>query len=151
VHVPSDTYLKGTEAIEPVLKKMVKAGRIRYLPLRTVPYPDMPKVLAEADIVLDQFAIGSYGVAAVEGLAAGRLVIGHVRPEVRQRVLADTGWALPIVESTAATLEQVIEGLLADESAWQEQTLLGPAFVDDVHDGRRSAAVLDEFLLAPTS
>lgn len=148
VHVPSDTYLKGTEAIEPVLERMVEAGRIRYRPLRSVPHPDMPSVLAEADIVLDQFAIGSYGVAAVEALAAGRLVIGHVRPEVRHRVLADTGWHLPIVEGTLATLEQVIKDLLDDPSRWQKQALLGPGFVDAVHDGRRSAAILDEFLLS---
>lgn len=150
VHVPSDTYLKGTEAIEPVLHRLVEAGRIRYRPLRSVPYQDMPVVLAEADIVLDQFAIGSYGVAAVEALATGRVVIGHVRPEVRHRVMADTGWSLPIVESTPATLEQVIEGLLADVSAWRDRALLGPAFVDDVHDGRRSAAILKDFLVAPT-
>jgi glycosyltransferase involved in cell wall biosynthesis len=141
--------MKGTEAIEPVLERLVRAGRIRYRPLRNVPNQDMPSVLAEADIMLDQFAIGSYGVAAVEALAAGRVVIGHVRPEVRHRVQQDTGWSLPIVEGTPATLEQVIEALLADRSAWQDQALLGPAFVQDVHDGRRSAAILDDFLLAP--
>jgi hypothetical protein len=151
VHVPSSAHMKGTEAIEPVLERLVRAGRIRYRPLRHVPNQDMPAVLAEADIMLDQFAIGSYGVAAVEALAAGRVVIGHVRPEVRHRVQQDTGWSLPIVEGTPATLEQVIEALLADRSAWQDQALLGPAFVQDVHDGRRSAAVLDDFLLAPTA
>lgn len=83
--------MKGTEAIESVLKRLVEAGRIRYRPLRSVPHGDMPSVLAEADIVLDQFAVGSYGVAAVEALATGRVVVGHVRPEVRHRVLADTG------------------------------------------------------------
>jgi hypothetical protein len=146
VHVPSDTYMKGTEAIEPVLHQMVEAGRIRYRPLRSVPHRDMPSVLAGADIVLDQFAMGSYGVAAVEALATGRLVVGHVRPEVRHRVMGDTGWSLPIVESTPATLEQVIEELLADVSTWQDRALLGPAFVDDVHDGSRSAAILSDFL-----
>lgn len=151
VHVPSSVYMKGTEAIEPVLERLVEAGRIRYRPLRRVPNQDMPSVLAGADIVLDQFAIGSYGAAAVEALAAGRVVIGHVRPEVRHRVLQDTGTSLPVVEGTPATLELVIEGLLADVPAWQDQALLGPLFVDDVHDGRRSAAVLDDFLLAPAT
>jgi len=150
VHVPSSTRMKGTEAIEPVLNQLVKNGRIRYRPLRNVPQDDMPSVFAGADIVLDQFAIGSYGVAAVEALAAGRLVVGHVRPEVRHRVLQDTGWSLPIVESTPRDLEQVLDGLLGDPTGWQAQSLLGPAFVDDVHDGRRSAALLDDFLLAPT-
>ena len=149
VHVPSSTRMKGTELIEPLLKKLVKVGRIRYRPLRNVPREDMPSVFGEADIVLDQFAVGSYGVAAVEAMATGRVVVGHVRPEVRQRVLQETGWSLPIVESTSATLEQVIEELLGDVSRWQEQALLGPAFVDDVHDGVRSAAILDDFLLAP--
>ena len=151
VHVPSSTHMKGTEAIEPVLERLAAVGRVRYRPLRDVPQEDMPTVFAEADIVLDQFAVGSYGVAAVEALATGRVVIGHVRPEVRHRVLQDTGWSLPIVESTPRTLEQVIGELLDDRDSWQEQALLGPAFVDDVHDGRRSAAVLDDFLLAPHS
>lgn len=52
------------------------------------------------------------------------------------------------MESSPAKLGQVIEALLGDVSTWHDQALLGPAFVDDVHDGRRAAAILDDFLLA---
>ena len=54
-------------------------GLVDYTPLRDVPWSEMPGVIASADIVLDQFALGGYGVAAVEAMASGRAVVGHVR------------------------------------------------------------------------
>ena len=146
VHVPSHSLLKGTERIEPTLFRLAEAGRLDYAPLRDIPQERMPAVIAEADVVLDQFALGSYGVAAVEAMAAGRLVVGHVRPEVRARVKAATGRDLPILQARAAELEDVLGQLFSDHDAWAEQAARGPLFVDDVHDGRLASRVLADYL-----
>jgi hypothetical protein len=146
LHVPSDAFMKGTEQIEPALHRLADAGRISYTPVRGVPQQEMPALIASADIVLDQFALGSYGVAAVEAMATGRAVVGHVRPEVRAHVLATTGHALPIVQSRAADVEATILGLLDDVDGWQESAEAGRRFALDVHDGWLSAQVLREFV-----
>lgn len=146
VHVPSDSFLKGTEQIEPVLHRLAERGLIAYEPVRGVPQERMPQVVAGADVVLDQFALGSYGVAAVEAMAAGRAVVGHVRDEVRGHVLAATGHALPIIQSRAGEIEDVLVGLAEDRSLIAEAAAEGPVFVSAVHDGRMSASVLADFL-----
>jgi len=142
VHAPSHTRIKGTELIEPVVERLAEKGLIDYRRITGVANADMPALFAQADVVLDQFVLGSYGVAACEGLAAARVVVGHVADRVRERVGED----LPIVEATAQTVGEVLERI-CDERDWAcERAAAGLDFVRRVHDGRRSAAVLAPFL-----
>lgn len=148
-HVPSKAAIKGTPLIEPVLERLVAEGRVTFERVSGVPAEQMPAVYATADIVLDQFRLGSYGVAACEAMASGCVVVGHVAPFVRGAVREATGWDLPIVEATPETLEAVL-GRLADDPAERERLGdLGRQFVDEVHSGPRSARILlDSWVLA---
>ena len=141
-HVPSKSVIKGTPLIEPVLSVLDDEGLVQYSPISGVPSAKMPEVYGAADIVLDQFRLGSYGVAACEAMAAGCVVVGHVVPFVREHVAAVTGQKLPIVEATPDTLEQVLRELIADPQRRAELIAAGASFVRNVHDGRMSAAVL---------
>ena len=100
----------------------------------------------DADIVLDQFALGSYGVLATQAMALGRVVVGHVIDEVREHVLEATGEPLPIIEADPDTLTKVIRGLLSDRAAARQAATLGPQFVAAVHSGPLSAGILAEVL-----
>jgi hypothetical protein len=129
---------------------MIEAGDVEYSLVSGVSSERMPGVIADADIVLDQFRLGSYGVAACEAMAAGRLVVGHVRPAVRVRIQAETGLPLPIVEATPDTLHDVIRDLLRDRDHARELAAAGPPFVAAVHSGARSAAVLIDGWIDPS-
>lgn len=150
VHAPSNPIVKGTDLIEPVLARLAAEGLIRYERISGVLSADMPAAFARADIVLDQFRLGDYGVAACEALAAGRVVIGNVTPAVRDHVRSATGRDLPIVQADIAGLEGVIRGLIADRDGTRKIAAVGPEFVRAVHDGARSAEVLRPFLTAGT-
>lgn len=143
VHAPTQRWLKGTERIEPMLRRLSEEGVIDYRPIVGVPHSSMPAVYAEADIVLDQFLLGSYGVAACEALAAGRLVMGHVDAATRARVVELSGCELPIVEATVDSLEAELRSAAGEPERAREA---GPAFVAAVHDGRASASALAAFL-----
>lgn len=147
VHAPSHTRLKGTELIEPIVEGLAEKGLLDYRRIAGVANADMPAVFAEADVVLDQFVLGSYGVAACEGLAAGRVVLGHVADPVRRRVLEAVGEDVPIIEATVDTLGQVLERICEERPWAQERAAAGVDFVRQVHDGRHSARVLAPFLL----
>ncbi|MBE7699548.1 hypothetical protein H9623_04400 [Oerskovia sp. Sa1BUA8] len=149
VHVPSSGVIKGTSLIEPVLADLESRGLIEYRAVHGVPSAEMPAIYRGADIVLDQFRIGSYGVAACEAMAAGRVVVSHVDEQVRGHVRGVTGGEVPIVEATVETLEGVILGLLEDREGAREVAARGPGFVRDVHDGRASARALAGFLGVP--
>ncbi|NYG07638.1 hypothetical protein BJ986_002125 [Phycicoccus badiiscoriae] len=148
VHVPSHRQVKGTALIEPAVLELARRGLIDYTPLHDVAWAEMPAVIASADIVLDQFALGGYGVAAVEAMASGRAVVGHVRPDVRAHVQAVTGRVLPVVQSRAADVADVLMELVQDRDRWLAVARQGAEFASCVHDGRLSAEVLRTFLLS---
>lgn len=142
IHISSSAVQKGSHHIGPALGPLIDADEIGYDLVSGVSSESMPAVIGGADIVLDQFRIGSYGVAACEAMAAGRIVVGHVLPQVREHILAETGLALPIVEATPDTLRAVVTELLADRPRARAIAESGPPYVDAVHSGRRSAEVL---------
>lgn len=144
IHASSNPLQKGSDHIEPALASLVESGELEYSLIPPTPSAQMPDVFAGADIVLDQFRLGSYGVAACEAMAAGRIVVGHVLPQVRERVKQDTGLRLPIIEATPDTLSQVIAGLIAEPRTAQAVAAEGPKFVATVHAGAASARVLTE-------
>lgn len=147
-HAPSNSPMKGSDLVDPVAQALADKGVIEYRRVEGVPPADMPAVYQDADIVLDQFRLGSYGVAACEAMAAGRVVVGHITDEVRARVRQSSGRDLPIVEATPQTLEEVLLALVADRDSAAEQAMAGADFAAEIHDGRRSAAVLAAFVSA---
>ncbi|MDI6023766.1 hypothetical protein QBL02_09420 [Leucobacter sp. UT-8R-CII-1-4] len=142
IHVSSDPLQKGSDRIAPALQPLIDADRIDYKTISGVPSAEMPAVLAAADIVLDQFRLGSYGVAACEAMASGRVVVGHVLPSVRERIRQETGFDLPVVEATLDTLHATVEGLLADPDRARITAHLGQEYVKSLHNGEASARAL---------
>lgn len=145
-YVPSNSPMKGDPRIDEMLTELADEGLIEYRRLQGIPSTRMPDVYRGADIVLDQFRLGDYGVAACEAMAAGRLVIGHVHPDVRATVREQTGLDLPIIETRVNEVETRLREILRDPSAWSAVAAAGPVYVDRVHDGRMSATALGTFL-----
>ncbi|MGF2948498.1 glycosyltransferase [Microbacterium alcoholitolerans] len=146
LHAPSDAGLKGTELIRDTLERMHGAGLITLRMPGRLPADRVPAEVARADIVLDQFSLGIYGVAACEAMAAGRVVVSHVSAFVRDRVVEETGLDLPIIEATAAQVEERILEVIADRERFRSIARSGVQFVRRIHDGSQSAAKLAPFL-----
>lgn len=146
VHAPSNRGLKGTELITDALTTLDAEGVIEYREITGVPAAQMVRLYSEADIVVDQFVLGEYGVAACEAMAAGRVVVSHFAERHRAFVEQAAGMRLPIVESGAHEVADVIRRVLEERDAHREIAATGPAFVRALHDGRLSARVLAPFL-----
>ncbi|KJQ53664.1 glycosyltransferase [Microbacterium sp. SA39] len=143
VHAPSVSAVKGTALILPALERLAAEGIITLELVSGIPSEAMPRIFAGADVVIDQMRIGSYGVAAVEAMAAGCVVVGHVAADVRKSIARHTGEELPIVEATADTIEEELRRLAAEPSL-ADRRAIGQAFVAHVHDGRLAARVLTQ-------
>lgn len=150
IHASSNPIAKGSDHIAPALAPLLQADALSYELISRTPPSEMPRVFAEADIVLDQFRLGSYGVAACEAMAAGRVVVGHVLPFVRERVEQDFGISLPILEATPDTLADVVAGLIADPERARSLAAAGPEFVRTVHGGEPSARALIDGWISPS-
>ncbi len=147
LHTPSRLAIKGSHLIRDRVGELAENGVISYSEISGVPSSQIRAEVHAADIVLDQFRLGSYGVAACEAMAAGRVVVGHVSEKVRSFILAETGLELPIAEATPATIGTVLADLAADPERIAEVGAAGQRFVRLVHDGRMSASVLDRHWL----
>lgn len=146
LHAPSRAATKGSARIDEVLGRLEAEGLVRYRRLSGVRPERMPREIAGVDIVVEQVGLGLYGVFAAEAMAAGRLVIGQVGDVVRDRVRAATGLEVPTVEAGADHLEAAVRAALNDRDAARAVAAAGPAYVADVHDGRRAAAALAPWL-----
>lgn len=142
VHVASNPFLTGTDLIEPVVRELHERGLIEYRRLESVSPDRLPAVLREADVVLDHFLLGSYGVLSCQAMAAGRITVCHVGARTRERI----GTPLPILQATPDTLGEVLERVVADRRWALEAAAAGPDFVREFHDGRMSARILADFL-----
>ena len=144
LHAPSNARLKGSELAEPVLRALDDEGLITYRRVEGVAPADMPGLVAEADVLLEQLVLGLYSVAAIEGMAAGKLVLAHVHARVRERLPRQ----LPVVEADPVTLEGVLREIVHDRDRYREIAAEGPSYVAEVHDGSLSSRVLAAWLTA---
>lgn len=149
-HAPSVSAVKGTALIMPTLERLAAEGLIDLRLIQGVPSAEMPAVFADADVVVDQVRIGSYGVAACEAMAAGCVVVGHVSERVRAHVATGAGMPLPVVEADPLSMERTIRDLAARPDL-AEVSAAGVEFVRRVHDGRLSASVLTDAWITSTS
>jgi hypothetical protein len=147
MHVPSNPLVKGTAQIEPVLSRLHDEGLIEYVSVLGRTHDEMPKIYGSADIVLDQFRLGDYGVAACEAMAAGRLVISHVSDQVRGVVANESGMRLPVLEANLDSLEAVLRNVLGDREPARALAAEGPAFVHRAHNGDLARQVLERHFL----
>lgn len=150
MHASSSAVQKGSHLIEDALRPLMESGQIDYRLVTGADATEMPGIYAAADIVLDQFRLGSYGVAACEAMAAGRVVVGHVLPSVRDHVREITGMELPILEATPDTLHDVVAEIVRNPTSAAAIAAAGPAFVRTVHSGSASARTLIADWISPS-
>jgi len=144
LHAPSKSTppVKGTDIIEPVLRRLHAEGVLEYVAAEGLKHEEMLALVSSVDVVVDQIVSGFYGVAAVEAMANGRLVVGLVASDVR--ALMDE--PPPIVDVLDADVETTIRAVLADRDAYALLAAAGPGFARRWHDGRGSAEILARFV-----
>jgi hypothetical protein len=142
VHAPSRRWTKGSATILPVLQSLHDKGAIEFRLLEGVPHDRMHAFIQDADIVVDQLGIGSYGVLACEAMAAGKPVVAYIGESSAARY----GPGLPVVNATPKNLEDVMESLLEDRDGTRRIAAASRRYVREIHDGSLTATRLAAFL-----
>lgn len=144
LHIPSQRNppIKGTELIMPVLQRLERAGAIEVIAPAGLPHDQLRKLVMECDVVVDQLLFGSYGVAAVEAMAAGRVTVGRMIDAVREKMTE----APEMLEATPDTLYEVLSSIRDRRDELRSQALRGVKFARKWHDGAESARRMADFL-----
>src|SRR5205823_1417025 len=135
VHAPSNRAKKGTaQVIEACARLPVELDVVE-----GVAHDAARERYARADIVVDQLNAGWHGVFALEAMALGKPVVGHVKPDVVERSAEAFGVRVPIVPATVDTLVDALRPLADDVARRRGLGAQGRAYVEQVHDIDRVA------------
>ncbi len=148
LHAPSNPRLKGTRTVEKVLTDLDAQGVVTFRRLSGTPHHQMAAALAQADIVVDQIVLGNPGVLLAEAMAAGRVVVAHLSPDVRSRLAGHDpgGEEAPVVGADPDTLKEAIQQILAERTTYQQLATRGPNWARRNHDGTQAGHALSRLL-----
>jgi hypothetical protein len=127
VHCPTDIAVKGTKGIIDAMSQLDKEGQIRFQLVYKMPHNKAIEAISNADIVIDQMCIGTFGQLAIEGMALGKAVVCYIS-DFMMPSLAHT----PIVNSTPANLYTTVKEL-ANSSEVLDIQEKGPDYVRRYH------------------
>src|SRR3954452_24237834 len=135
VHAPSNREKKGTRFVIEACEQLDVELDI----VEGVPHEEARARYARADIVVDQLNAGWHGVFALESMALGKPVVTYLKPDVVDKSAQGYGIRIPIVPTTAETLRQDIEPLVAQPALRKELGARSREYVEQVHDIDRVA------------
>jgi glycosyltransferase involved in cell wall biosynthesis len=110
VHAPNHRHVKGTAYLIDAVDRLRDRGFAFELRLiEGVPRHEALRLYADADILADQFIMGTYGTFALEGMALGKPVLTYLTSENLLR----PSCSHPLVNTTPENLVEVLAVLHA--------------------------------------
>lgn len=140
VHAPSAPITKGTEYVLDAVKRVKRVVDFDFVLLRDMPRDQALCCVREADIFLDQFVLGLYGMAAIEAMAFGKPVICYMKPSLASQFPTDN----PVVSSSAEELSDKLEYLICDGDARARIGREGRKYVEKYHCAEKIAVQLSQ-------
>ncbi len=115
IHAPNHRTLKGTAHILQAVEELRAEGvAVELSVVEGVPNAQLLDLVRAADVVVDQLVMGWYAMFALEGMALGKPVICHVRPDFLD-LYTSVGLLqpdeLPVVEASIHTIKETIRDL----------------------------------------
>lgn len=139
--------MKGTDQLEPLFDRLAKAypDRVRLHKIVSVPFAEYRRLVAEADVVVDQLYSYTPAMGALESLSQGKVVISGYETEYA-RFLNDVEASgiinlRPFADDDNYAL---LERLLTDAEAIERLRQAALSFVRRLHDADRVASLYIE-------
>ena len=128
VHSPSRRSTKGTEGILEKLKEV--KGDYEFILVENKPHEEAMEIYRNADIIIDQISLGTYGVFSIEAMAMGKPVITYISPDVRKQFPEE----LPVISTDFDGLPDTLDSLIADPKLRYDVGVKGREYVERYHD-----------------
>lgn len=138
VHAPSNRGKKGTEGILKLLDTIEDDFELVLVENKS--HDEAMEIYEKADIIIDQVAIGTYGVFSIEAMALGKPVVTYVSPESIEKLPDE----LPIVNADFDTMAGELKRLIRDPELRAEIGRKGRKYVERYHNNTAVAKQLYE-------
>jgi len=136
LHAPSDRAQKGTRYVLDAVETLRREGiDFEFLLVEGVPRQEARPLYERADILVEQFVAGWYGALAVELMALGKPVVGHIDEQDLRVVPEGMRADLPIIRATGDSLADVLRQYLTlPVKALAELGVRCRTYVESWHD-----------------
>jgi glycosyltransferase involved in cell wall biosynthesis len=132
IHAPSHRKIKGTGLVIEAVEQLKAEGYdFEFTLIEGMDNSKVRSELTNADIVLDQFNLPSYGVFALEAMASGCVVLGQSVPEID---FVMTG--SPVVKTGPNDIAANLKNILDDSELRVGLAREGREWVERKHDYR---------------
>lgn len=138
VHAPTNRQLKGSDYIEDAIHDLQQEIDINYVRVENMKRKEAFDIYQNADIIIDQIRIGTYGVFAIEGMAMAKPVITYLMPSMELALPEE----LPIVSANKDTIKQKLKELISNEEARKSIGEKGRIYAETYHDYRINSKLL---------
>jgi glycosyltransferase involved in cell wall biosynthesis len=135
VHAPTNRAVKGTKYVLEAIEALRSRYRFDFCLIEGMRHSEAQKLYMNADIVVDQLIIGTYGVLAIESMALGKPVITCIREELRDSYPP----SLPVVPANRESVGGALEKVLADGRLRNAIGIQSRKYVEDNHDSIKIA------------
>jgi glycosyltransferase involved in cell wall biosynthesis len=132
LHLPSEPWKKGTDIIEKTLYELQQEGlHFEFLNLRNIPHREIPNLLSNIDILIDEIVFNGPGVLAFEAMASGCAVA------TRYIDSSPDSFKPPIWNVTAKNIKEKLRILLSDYELQQYLIIEGQKYVSKNNDSKK--------------
>jgi glycosyltransferase involved in cell wall biosynthesis len=130
LHTPTNTSVKGTQYILAAVEKLQTDGyNFEFKLKRQLTQRQTHEEIAKCDIYVDELLCGSYGVTAVEAMAAGKPTLSYIRPDLVSKYPNE----MPLVDANPDTLYGKLKELICDTALRAELSYRGRKYVEKYH------------------
>lgn len=136
VHAPSKRSTKGTDKILRALESVT--GEFELILVENKTQEEAIEIYKQADIIIDQISVGTYGVFAIEAMALGKPVITYISDEMRESLPE----SLPIVSADFDSLPKIMEELIQNGEKRFALGMAGRKYAERYHDNVKIAGQL---------
>ncbi len=130
LHAPSSRARKGTEHVLAACEGLDAEVHL----VEGLDHDEAFERYREADIVVDQLNSGWYGMFAIECMALGKPVVGHLHEDAARRTAEAFGIEVPVVRATKEDLRARLEHLVACPGERSRLGAASRAYAERVHD-----------------
>ncbi|MDY6895668.1 MAG: glycosyltransferase [Thermotogota bacterium] len=132
VHAPTNRVIKGTKYILSAIERLKDEGYdFNFILVENRSHEEALELYREADIIIDQLMIGTYGYFAVECMAMGKPVLCYIRDEIKE-----FKHEIPILSTNPDNVYDNIKLLIENPDMREELGYKGRKYVEEVHDSK---------------
>ncbi len=130
VHAPTSPEVKGTKYILRAIDELRREYDFDFQLIQGMNHNQAKAAYQQADLIIDQILIGSYGLLAVEAMAMGKPVVCWISEYMRDKYPED----LPLIIANPDNITNVLKNVLCNQDMLPELGLRGRLYAERHHD-----------------